>query len=200
MNSENTSAATPDPKKVRRGRWMLIALFALFFGPIFLALVLGWFNIHPSGTKNKGEWLKPYADLTAVTPRLADGTEYHWNPEQRMWRIVLAPPAGFCEGAGAASCVKLAQDLDKVWQLFGHNADHAQILWIGALPPGVPQSPSLKVLQPDAALLSGLPRVNDPAGIPVYIIDPNGFVIMRYAPGFDLAHLRSDLAKLLKLA
>ena len=36
-------------------------------------------------------------------------------------------------------------------------------------------------------------------GVPVYVIDPNGFVILRYAAGSDPGDLRSDLAKLLKL-
>ena len=33
----------------------------------------------------------------------------------------------------------------------------------------------------------------------VYVIDPNGFVILRYPAGFDPADLRSDVARLLKL-
>jgi cytochrome oxidase Cu insertion factor (SCO1/SenC/PrrC family) len=33
----------------------------------------------------------------------------------------------------------------------------------------------------------------------VYVVDPNGFVILRYAAGSDPGDLRSDLAKLLKL-
>jgi hypothetical protein len=53
-------------------------------------------------------------------------------------------------------------------------------------------------------LRAGLPRSAVDAntlarGLPVYVIDPNGFVILRYAPGFDPAGLRADLAKLLKL-
>jgi hypothetical protein len=53
-------------------------------------------------------------------------------------------------------------------------------------------------------LHAGLPRLQ-PApgeprdGVPVYVIDPNGFVILRYPPGFDPSGLRADLAKLLKL-
>jgi hypothetical protein len=31
------------------------------------------------------------------------------------------------------------------------------------------------------------------------VIDPNGFVVLRYAPGFDPVGLRADVAKLLKL-
>jgi hypothetical protein len=57
----------------------------------------------------------------------------------------------------------------------------------------------VRVLRADAALLDGLPRVHDAAGVPVYVIDPNGFVVLRYAPGFDPAGLRADMSKLLKL-
>jgi hypothetical protein len=53
------------------------------------------------------------------------------------------------------------------------------------------------VCSPDIRIF--LPRLNDPAGTPVYVIDPNGFVILRYAPGFEPGGLREDLVKLLKL-
>lgn len=59
--------------------------------------------------------------------------------------------------------------------------------------------PALRVLRDQPDLRAALPAVDDPAGTPVYVIDPNGFVIMRYAPGFDMAGLRKDLATLLKL-
>jgi hypothetical protein len=194
MTSESPIPSAPDAAKVRRGRWTLIGLFALFFVPIFIALGMGLLNLHSSATKNKGEWIKPYTDLRAVTPRLADGSEYHWNPEQRIWRIVLAPPEN-CTDA----CIKLAQDLDKVWQLFGRKADHVEILWIGTPPAGVLHPYPLKVLQHDPSLLARLPAMDDKTGVPVYIVDPNGFVLLRYPPGFDPADLRSDMAKLLKL-
>ena len=46
---------------------------------------------------------------------------------------------------------------------------------------------------------SGLPQVDDAAGTPVYVIDPHGFIILRYAPGFDPGGLRTDVSKLIKL-
>jgi hypothetical protein len=62
----------------------------------------------------------------------------------------------------------------------------------------------LKIVRSDAALREHLPRLHPATGeaadgVPVYVIDPNGFVILRYAPGFDPAGLRADLAKLVKL-
>ena len=55
-----------------------------------------------------------------------------------------------------------------------------------------------RALRDTPALRAALPAV-DAAGPVTYIIDPNGFAILRYAPGHDPGDLRSDLSKLLKL-
>lgn len=190
---------SPSPPASRaRGRWTLVALFVLFFGSVAGAGILRFSGWQPAGHKNHGQMLEPPGDLRALAPVLADGGRYAWRQPQRTWRMALAPAAGYCEGEHAPACVALGRDLDKVWQLFGHRADQVHILWIGTPPAGAPRPPSLRVLRPEAALLAQLPRVDDPAGVPVYVIDPNGFVVMRFAPGFDPADLRSDMAKLLK--
>ena len=183
----------------RRNRMMLLAIFAIFFGSLLLAGVLRFSGWRPAGTKAHGEMLQPPGDLRAVVPKLADGSDYTWNPRARLWRIALAPPADCIE-----ACIKLAHDLDTVWQLTGKDADHVHVLWIGTPPPAMPRDAALRVLQPSRALRAGLPRVdeissNGRRGVPVYVIDPNGFVILRYAPGFDPAGLRADLSRLLKL-
>lgn len=183
-----------DPAQRRRGRWMLVALFALFFGTVLGAGVLRFAGWQPAMHKNHGQMLHPPADARAIVPVLEDGSTYAWNPGEREWRIVAAPGAD-C----AQACLKLAQDLDKVWQLFGHNADKVEILWIGAYPEGAPRPASLRRVRADDPLRVVLPQADDPAGVPVYVIDPHGFVILRYAPGFDPAGLRTDVAKLLKL-
>ena len=194
------TAPSPPPKQAqRRNRMMLLAIFAVFFGSLFLAGVLRFSGWRPAGTKAHGEMLQPPGDLRAVVPKLADGSDYAWNPRARLWRIALAPPADCIE-----ACIKLAHDLDTVWQLTGKDADHVHVLWIGTPPPAMPRDAALRVLQSSPALRAGLPRVDEIAsnrggGVPVYVIDPNGFVILRYAPGFDPAGLRADLSRLLKL-
>ena len=72
-----------------------------------------------------------------------------------------------------------------------------QQLWLQVQQPQQPALDYLLVLQDEQGVLRA--SLFDPAGIPVYVIDPNGFVVLRYAPGFDTAGLRADLAKLLKL-
>jgi len=190
---------TPPSNQTGRNRMFLLAIFALFFGSLFVAGVLRFSGWRPAGTRANGELLQPPGDLRAVVPRLADGSDYHWNPIQRTWRIALASPADCTD-----VCVQLAHQIDTVWQLMGQDADRVQVLWIGAPPPGVARSGALRVVQSSVALRAGLPRIEpaageNPKGVPVYVIDPNGFVILRYAPGFDPSGLRADLAKLLKL-
>jgi hypothetical protein len=188
MNAIHEAAQT------RRGRRTMFLLVALFFGPILLALLLGVFGLHPAGSKNKGEKIEPYVDLRTQTLQLADGSEYHWQPEKRLWRIAVVAPNN-C----AHACEQLAQDIDTVWQLFGKDADHTQILWMGELPSTAPHNAAWKQVRANPALLAKLPRANDPAGAVTYVIDPYGFVILRYAPGFDPGNLRYDVDKLLKL-
>lgn len=189
------NAPTPEANASRkRNRGMLIAIFALFFGSMLIAGALRFSGWRPHGMKNHGELIEPPADLRQVTPRLADGSAYEWRPAERTWRIALAPPAG-C----TTECAKLARELDTVWRLFGKDADQVHVLWIGQPPAGAPHPAALRIVQPTPQLRAGLPRVDDPKGVPVYVIDPYGFVILRYAPGFDPAGLRADLSKLLKL-
>lgn len=189
-----TSPSLATPASGRRGRGKLIGLFALFFGTLLVAGILRFSGWQPAGHRNHGEMLSPPVDLRARALRLADGTPYAWNPQARTWRVVLAP-APDC----GAACVTLAADIDHAWQMLGHNADQVEVLWLGPPPAGLPAMSELRVLQADPALRAALPRVDDAQGTPVYVIDPNGFVILRYAPGFDAGGLRQDLAKLLKL-
>ncbi|MEO6169684.1 MAG: hypothetical protein ABIO84_01910 [Lysobacter sp.] len=178
---------------------MLVAIAVLFFGSMLVAGALRFSGWQPEGRKNHGELLQPPTDLRELVPQLAVGGAYAWNPGERTWRIALAPPANCGE-----ECKRLAHDIDTVWRLFGKDADRVHVLWIcdapGCLPPADAQVPrTLRQVVDAAQWTSRLPGLIDPAGVPVYVIDPNGFVVLRYAPGFDAGGLRADLAKLLKL-
>jgi len=188
----------PDPETARRrNRGMLVALFVLFFGGMLLAGLLRFSGWRPEGSKNKGEMLQPYGDLREYTPILANGGAYGWKDEPRIWRIVVAPRE--CDAARAAECTRLLADLDKVWRLMTKDADRVHVLWAGALPAGVTPPPEVRVVRADDGLRAGLARWNEPGGDAAWLVDPNGFVVLRYAPGFDPGDLRTDLARLLKI-
>jgi len=204
MNDDTTQQNTPNRN---RNRMLLLLLFAMFFGSMLIAGALRFSGWRPAGTKNVGELLDPPGDVRALSPRLLSGGEYVWKGGERTWRIVIAPPAD-C----GAECTTLAREVETVWELFGKDADDVHVLWLCATdacawPEGVSQPATLKLLAPDAQLRAGLPRVDDTTvqgkagahGVPAYVIDPYGFVILRYAPGFDPSGLRTDVARLVKL-
>ena len=195
MNDPRTAPSIPARER-NRNRGLLVLIVVVFFGSALVAGALRFSGWRPAGMKNHGELLQPPGDLRQIVPRLAGGGEYAWNPAERTWRIMVAPPAD-CTDA----CVALSHDLDKVWRLFGHNADHVNILWVGEPPEGALRNRVWNVVEPAPELSAQLPRVEEggPQGAPVYVVDPNGFVILRYAPGFDPGHLRTDVARLLKL-
>lgn len=195
-----------DPGKAHRhNRGMLIAIFVLFFGGMLIAGLLRFSGWQPEGMKNKGEMLEPYADLREHTPTLATGSAYRWKDEPRIWRIVVAPLA--CDGTRRDECAELLQGLDTVWRLMGKDADRVHVLWVGSPPAGIDLPRELRVLRRDDVLPAQLPRgmagnenaTDGVAGDAAWLVDPNGFVVLRYAPGFDPGDLRTDLARLLKV-
>ena len=181
----------------RRNRNMLLALFVVFFGGMLLAGLLRFSGWRPEGTKNKGELLQPYGDLREYAPTLANGATYGWKDEPRIWRIVAMPRD--CDTTRAAECVRMLADFDKVWRLMTKDADRVHVLWAGAMPPGVAVPEEVRLVRADDGLRAGLPRWDDVGGDAAWLVDPNGFVVLRYAPGFDPGDLRTDLARLLKI-
>ena len=176
-----------------RGRRTLLLLLAVFAGPIAIAWILNAGGLIP-GSKTVGERLEPIVDLRAAPPRLADGTRYDWAPAERMRRLLVVAPA-----ACGASCAALPEQLEKLRLIFGRDAEHLEILWMGPYPADAPRLPAVRQLADDPALRARLPRAVDPAGAPVYVVDPYGFVILRYRPGTDISEMRKDLSKLLKM-
>jgi hypothetical protein len=176
-----------------RNRLVFLGLVALFLVPMLVAGILRFTDRHPEINRQKGELLQPPADLRDAAPRLAGGGTYAWNPEARTWRILVPAPVQ-CD----AACAQLAEGMDKVRALAGKDMPRVDILWLGAHPAGLPDN-GVRVLADDPALRARLPRADDPRGTPVYVLDPNGFVVLRYAPGFDIGDLRTDLSRLLKL-
>ncbi len=182
------------PNRIRnRNRTMLLAILAVFVGPIALAWLLNLNGVIPHA-KTFGEQLQPMIDLRTTALRFQDGQRYEWAPAARVRRLLVIAPQD-C----TARCVRLAADLEKLRQLFGKDAELIHVLWMGPYPKTAPRSSALKLLADDAGIRGRLPKSNDPQGAPVYVIDPYGFVILRYTPNFDLADMRKDLNKLLKM-
>lgn len=178
-----------------RSRATLLAVAALFFTSFGIAAFLIFSGWRPTATRNAGELLATPIELGTLGLARADGSAYpEWEPDRRLWRVVVLPPADCGE-----PCLVLSDSLYRVWVSEGRHADRVQVLWFGEVPQQAPAYRAFLPMQPSVALREKLPASHVDGSLAVYLIDPNGFLVMRYAPGFDPTGLRKDLARLLKV-
>jgi hypothetical protein len=190
-----TSPAAPPPPRPSqlRSRLTLLLVAVLFLGSFGVAAVLRFAGWTPTGARNFGELLQPPRPLGAIALRRADGSAYPWAPEQNQWRL-LAVPAPGCR----AACVRTIDILRRTWLSQGSRANRLDVLWAGPVPAGAPRFRRLVEIAPDPALAAALPQAATADAVPVYLVDPEGFLVLHYRPGFDPTGLRKDLGKLVK--
>ncbi|HTA65470.1 MAG TPA: hypothetical protein VK753_08195 [Xanthomonadaceae bacterium] len=177
------------PHSRARSRAILLLIVAMFIAPFATALYLYYNDWQPQQTKNYGQMLHPARDLRDVRFTRADGSRFQWHHEDHVWRLLVAPPTD-C----SASCEKLADTLRRIWVGLGNNADSLQVLWVGAAPKQGFRN--LLPVSADATLGPRLPDAATPDAIPVYLVDPSGYLFLRYKPGFDPGKMRGDLQQL----
>jgi len=185
----STPTTSPSMTARTRSRLILLLIAMMFAAPFATALYLYYTGWQPQHTKNLGELLHPARDLRKVRFTRVDGSRFEWNHEDHTWRVLVAPPAD-C----AAPCEELADKLRRIWVGLGNHADNVQVLWVGSAPREGFRS--LMLLSADPSLAVQLPDTARVDAIPVYVVDPSGYLILRYAPGFNPRDLRRDLTQL----
>lgn len=176
-----------------RSRLVLLLVAAMFLGSFGVAAGLFFSGWKPTQTRNIGEMLSPYPDLRDLALVRADGQPWVWQPMTRHWHIVVAPPAD-C----GKPCSELLQSLQRVWVSEGRHADKLKVLWFGELPAGAATFGGLVPMQASTDLQARLPDQARADALPVYLADPNGYLVLRYPAGFNPSGLRKDLGRVLK--
>lgn len=184
-----------------RPRIAFLAIFALFLLPLALAWLMhtGALRFEPERTDNLGRLVIPPVPLDWNLARLdlpdraPDGLEGAW--------VMLFPLAEPCD----VSCLQRVRTLRQVWRAMGRRGERVRLAVLSRAPAGSPGlalreiHPQLYLLQhPGAGFEDALRRAADGARQPsVYLVDPQGNIMMTYAPEDDLNMLRKDLQKLL---
>ena len=176
-----------------KSRLILLLIVAMFFSSFFIAWGLRLSGWTPAGSKNLGQLIQPPKDLSQANFLYADGRPYIWETEKHKWRVVVIPSAN-C----TASCTAMTDTLFRVWETQGRQADRLDVLWFGELPKDARTFRKLFVMQASPKLQAALTLTSSADAVPVYLIDPNGFLVMQYRAGFNPSDLRKDLSRLLK--
>ena len=177
----------------RRNRWMLIMIAALFAAPILIALALNWAGWRPAGTKAYGTLIDPPRDVSAAPVTLADGGKLAWRNPQWQWTL-LALPGTNC----AVQCQAALGDVLRMRATLGRNSERLRVIYLG--PPLASDAlTAFAPLQPgnDTADTFAAWRAKGDDTLALALVDPNGYLMLSYAQGFDVAGVRRDLPKVI---
>ena len=187
-------AQAPEARRPRRGRLMLLAIFAVCAFPLAAALV-AYFLLPPSGRTNYGELVEP-KPLPAVRLERLDGRSLTLADLKGKW-VMLQVDAADCGRDCQAKLFNMRQS--RLAQ--GDNADRIERVWLVAGTDAPPAA--LARLYEGAILARTAPELA--AALPgvevrdyIYVIDPRGNLMLRFPKDADPKRMIKDLQRLLK--
>ena len=184
-----------------RQQLTLLGIFALFFGPLLLVILMrsSWWEYQPSGLKNRGELVQPAVQLSLDQTQDIDD----------KWLILYVLDQPCDQG-----CIDKVTALRQVHRATGRHGEHLAV----ALLSETQASPELRIrleeiypefvflVDSERASLDALAGVNaslakDKPGsgdIQTYALDPMRNVVLAYQTGGDPSDIHKDLKRLLK--
>lgn len=192
-------------------RKKLVWIFALFFLPLLLATI--WFQVVRTGVINlgnrsNGELIAPAVPLTEFT-MVEQGSDdaFLLDDVRGKWTILYVP-----DGACEAACQKTLVDIRQARLALNHRMERVQRVLLVEQPTTFSEEQQnellgLRVVGGDKAGTSGFSSQLNEAQSKlelktnmIYLIDPNGNLMMRYTPDLLPRPLFKDLKHLLKVS
>jgi len=186
----------------RRTRLLLVGTFLIFFLPIMAAWLLNIFapDWRPFGTLNHGTLVEPVRQLSATHLAHVDGSAMDASYLSGHWTMVH-----LLDGDCGQSCIDALARSHQVQLALGDDMQRVQLLLVlmqavdlqtADLPSGV------AVVTADDAWLEKFAFSPTGAGdnFRLYLVDPQGYLMMRYSAHVDRRGLLADLERLLKIS
>ena len=187
-------------------RLTLIGLFAIFFIPI---LVAWWMTVHPghwrpNATVNNGTLVEPTRSVFAAGLTHLDGRTYGADFFRQGWTLVLigsTPCRDRCEMRLAKmrqARLALGKDMDRVRRLYAalKMSEPARVAELQRAHPGLNMARANPQWLTPFKLDTGGP--DETSGI--YLVDPEGRLMMHYAEEVAAEGILRDLQRLLKIS
>jgi cytochrome oxidase Cu insertion factor (SCO1/SenC/PrrC family) len=183
-------------------RILLIGTFLVFFVPILAAWLLnvfapGW---RPFGTLNHGTLVEPVRQLSSTDLAHLDGRAMDPDYLSGRWTLVH-----LLDGDCAQLCVEALVRSYQVQQALGDDRQRVQLLLVvmasvdvetADRPPRVALAVANDVWLAEFSFAQTAPREN----LTIYLVDPQGYLMMRYAQDVDQRGMLADLERLLKIS
>jgi cytochrome oxidase Cu insertion factor (SCO1/SenC/PrrC family) len=186
----------------QRARILLVATFLFFFLPIVGAWLLNVYapDWRPFGTLNHGTLVQPARPVSATRLQHIDGTAMDPEYLSERWTLVH-----LLEGDCGRSCIDALARSRQVQRALGDDMRRLQIVLVRAapadtLPAELPTGVAFAVA--DSDWLASFTDTDAVAGrdAGIYLVDPQGYLMMGYPQDVDLRALLADLERLLKIS
>ena len=186
----------------RPTRGLLIGTFLVFFLPIVAAWLLNVFapDWRPFGTLNHGTLVEPVRQVSSANLRHLDGGAMDADYLSGRWTLVH-----LLDGDCAQSCIEALAHSHQVQHALGDDRQRVQLLLVlvemveletADLPPGVALAMADHAWLEAFSFAHTAPRED----LTIYLVDPQGYLMMRYAQDMDQRGLLADLERLLKIS
>lgn len=196
----STSPAAPvSSARQRMQRIKLLAVLLVCASPV-IASYLAYYVFPPVGRTNFGDLIEPQRPVPALKLQSLQGEPTQWQPLLGQW-VLLQVDGGRCDTPCADKLYALRQHrtmtgkererLDRVW-LVNDDAPVAASVLEG--------HEGLVTWRADAAQLSGWLPVEPGRSMTdyLYVIDPQGNLMMRFDARGEPKRIHKDIARLLK--
>lgn len=186
-------------EKIHKGRLQLILLMLLLLSPVIASYIFHTYSLHPENTVNYGELLE-IKRIEGVATNLENNTIFRTKQLKGMWTLLMIDSGKcdqYCEDKlYLMRQIRLATHVDK---------DRVERVWLindDVMPDSslVEQyTGTLFVQTKGKEFVSEFPYVESQQNH-IYVIDPMGYLMMRYPKGPDSKKILKDLQRLLKLS
>lgn len=196
------SLPQPTADRTKNGRMKMLLVLLLCASPVIASYITYYF-IRPEGRRNFGELIEPQKTVPNLTATTLDGKSVNLQSLKGQWLLV-----SIAGGACDKSCQNHLYLQRQVRETLGKEKDRLDWVWFVSDAAPVPDFllPALKdatVLRLPAEQLSTWMQAAKGQQLAdhLYVIDPMGNWMMRFAPGFNAesaVKAKKDIERLLR--
>ena len=188
--------------RTRLGRWKMLLVLLICAAPV-VASYFSYYVVRPEGRRNYGDLIDPQRPLPDLVGTTLDGRSVNLRTLKDQW-LLISVAGGACDAACANHLY-----FQRQWREgLGKDKDRVDRVWLvddaapvaDALQPALRDATVIRV--PKDALAQWLaPQAGQQLENHLYVVDPMGNWMMRFAPGVDLTtapKIKKDLERLMR--
>lgn len=191
-------------RRTRSGRLKTLLVLAVCAAPV-LASYFTYFVIRPEGSASQGTLIQPARPMPPLALRTLDGTAVDAASLKGQWLLLVVGPAD-CD----AACERRLYMQRQLREMLGRERDRLDKVWLitdrgevaPALRTALAATPAMHLLHTDRAALEGWLAAENGHGLAdhLYLVDPRGDWMLRFAADAEPSRIRRDLDRLLRVA